>query len=97
MSQNFDVRHFAHLARLAVDEKDIPAFQAQMGSILDLFNQLGELDLKDVPPTYAAVQLVNVIRPDVSAPSLPRDEILARFPRHEEGQLRVPQMIGGDE
>jgi aspartyl-tRNA(Asn)/glutamyl-tRNA(Gln) amidotransferase subunit C len=38
--------------------------------------------------------LVNVMRDDVVAPSLDRDEVLAAAPAAEDGRFRVPPIIG---
>jgi aspartyl-tRNA(Asn)/glutamyl-tRNA(Gln) amidotransferase subunit C len=37
---------------------------------------------------------VNVLRPDVPRPGLDRDEVLAEAPAAEDGQFRVPRILG---
>ncbi|WP_297041477.1 Asp-tRNA(Asn)/Glu-tRNA(Gln) amidotransferase subunit GatC, partial [Thermosynechococcus sp. OHK43] len=42
-----DVRKVAHLARLAIDDREIEALTQQLDSILDYVNQLSELDVTE--------------------------------------------------
>jgi aspartyl-tRNA(Asn)/glutamyl-tRNA(Gln) amidotransferase subunit C len=39
--------------------------------------------------------LVNVLRDDVEADTLDRDEVLAAAPAAEDGRFRVPPILGG--
>ena len=48
----------------------------------------------DVVATSHAVPMVNVLRPDVVRPSLPREDILAGAPLVEDFKFRVPQILG---
>jgi aspartyl-tRNA(Asn)/glutamyl-tRNA(Gln) amidotransferase subunit C len=47
-----------------------------------------------VPPTAHPLPLVNVLRPDEVRPGLDRDEVLAEAPAAEDGQFRVPRILG---
>ena len=89
-----DVAHLAHLARLAVTDEELDLFAGQLAAVLDAVAQVGKADVADVPPTTHAVPITNVMRPDVPAPSLDRDEVLAGAPAAEEGRFRVPRILG---
>jgi aspartyl-tRNA(Asn)/glutamyl-tRNA(Gln) amidotransferase subunit C len=41
-----------------------------------------------------AYPLFNVMRDDVEAPVLDRDEVLAAAPQAEDGRFRVPPIVG---
>ncbi|MFQ3638336.1 MAG: Asp-tRNA(Asn)/Glu-tRNA(Gln) amidotransferase subunit GatC, partial [Cyanobacteriota bacterium] len=58
------VHKVAHLARLALTPDEEEQFTTQLGSILEYFEQLNELDTRDVPPTTRAIDVSNVVRPD---------------------------------
>ncbi len=88
-----DVRKVAHLARLAIDESEVPALTSQLDSILDYVNQLSELDVTDVAPTTRAIEVSNVTRPDVLETSVNREELLAIAPDREDDFFRVPKII----
>ena len=46
-----EVKHVAHLARLAITEEEAKKFAAQLGAITDFAEQLNELDTTNVEPT----------------------------------------------
>ena len=82
------------LARLALTDDEIEEFTEQLGVILEHAAQVSALDTADVPPTAHPLPLVNVFRPDDPRPGLDRDEVLAQAPAAENGQFRVPRILG---
>lgn len=91
------VRRVARLARLDIAEAEEEQFVTQLGSILDYFEQLGELDTEDVPPTTRAVEVSNITREDNLAVFGDRDTLLARAPDPDGDFFRVPQILNPDE
>jgi aspartyl-tRNA(Asn)/glutamyl-tRNA(Gln) amidotransferase subunit C len=89
------VEHAAHLARLALTEEDRERFAEQLGRILEYCQRLNMLPLADVPPTSHVIPITNVLRDDVVAASLDRDEVLAQAPAHDAGFFRVPKVLEG--
>jgi aspartyl-tRNA(Asn)/glutamyl-tRNA(Gln) amidotransferase subunit C len=89
-----DAEHVAMLARLALTDDEIDEFTRQLGVILDHAAQVSALDTGDVPPTAHPLPLVNVFRPDEVEPGLDRDEVLSQAPAAEDGQFRVPRILG---
>lgn len=79
---------------LAPDE--IEAATAELGKMLDHFAEIDGLDLSDLEPMNQPYPLVNVMRDDVEAPCLDRDEVLAAAPLAEDGRFRVPPVLGGE-
>lgn len=90
------VEHVARLARLALTDEERERFTGQLARILEYCARLDALDLRDVPATSHVIPLTNVLRDDVVTPSLPRDEVLAQAPGHEQGFFRVPQVFEGE-
>ncbi|MCU6796186.1 MULTISPECIES: Asp-tRNA(Asn)/Glu-tRNA(Gln) amidotransferase subunit GatC [Paenibacillus] len=88
-----DVEHVAKLARLELSEQEKQTFTEQMNAILKYAEQLNELNTDNVEPTSHPVPLVNVMREDVSTPSLPIDKVLLNAPDEEEGQIKVPAVL----
>ncbi|MEY2975603.1 MAG: aspartyl/glutamyl-tRNA(Asn/Gln) amidotransferase subunit [Actinomycetota bacterium] len=86
----------ARLARLSLTEDEIVIATRELGDMLDHFADIDALDLDDVEPMTQPVPLVNVMRDDVEAPTLDRDEVLAAAPVATDGQFRVPPIIGLD-
>jgi aspartyl-tRNA(Asn)/glutamyl-tRNA(Gln) amidotransferase subunit C len=89
-----DVEHVANLARLALSPEEIEQLTGQLGVILDHAEDVAALDLDGVTPTAHPLPLVNVLRPDVVAPCLDRDEVLAQAPEAEDRRFRVPRILG---
>jgi aspartyl-tRNA(Asn)/glutamyl-tRNA(Gln) amidotransferase subunit C len=88
-----EVAHLARLARLAVTEDELDTFAGQLDVILQAVAQVGEVAAAEVPPTSHSVPLTNVLRDDVVAPSLAREDVLAGAPDAEEDRFRVPRIL----
>lgn len=91
------VAKVARLARLHLDESDIDRMTDQLAGMLDHFRDVDALDLTTVEPLNQPIPLSNVLRDDVEAPSLDRDEVLGVAPATQDGRFRVPPIIGFEE
>ncbi|HYZ99252.1 MAG TPA: Asp-tRNA(Asn)/Glu-tRNA(Gln) amidotransferase subunit GatC [Acidimicrobiales bacterium] len=89
-----EVAHVARLARLRLTEDELETFTEQLAKVLDHARDVEALDVADVPPTAHPYPLVNVLRPDEERPGLARDVVLAEAPAAEDGQFRVPPVLG---
>ncbi|MBG0742397.1 MAG: Asp-tRNA(Asn)/Glu-tRNA(Gln) amidotransferase subunit GatC [Cylindrospermopsis raciborskii KL1] len=90
------VRKVANLARLELTPKEEEQFTLQLGSILEYVEQLGELDVSNVPPTTRAIDLSNVTREDKLQPYLDREAILRSAPQQEGDFFKVPKILNAD-
>jgi len=88
-----EIEHIAVLARLSLTEEEKELFVSQLSGILGYMEQLNELDTKEVEPTSHVLALGNVMREDIPAESLPREEALMNAPSHTEKFYRVPKII----
>ena len=89
-----DVAKVARLARLDLSTDELERMTAQLSGMLEHFADIDALDLAEVVPMTQPYPLVNVLRPDVVAPSLDRGEVLAAAPSAEDGRFRVPPIVG---
>ena len=89
-----DVSKVALLARLELTDAELDTYTEQLAAIIEHAADVAALDLDDVPPTAHPLPLENVLRPDVVAPSLDRDEVLAQAPSVEDRRVRVPAILG---
>jgi aspartyl-tRNA(Asn)/glutamyl-tRNA(Gln) amidotransferase subunit C len=89
-----EVAHVARLARLRLTDEELDAFTGQLGDVLDHAADVEALQLDDVPPMSHPLPLRNVLRADTVDESLSRDEVLAAAPSAEDGQFRVPPVLG---
>jgi aspartyl-tRNA(Asn)/glutamyl-tRNA(Gln) amidotransferase subunit C len=87
-----EVRHVANLARLGLTDEEVEKMSGQLGAILDSIDQIGELDLEDVPPTANALNLTNVLRPDEPHAELPSETALSTAPDAAGDLFAVPRI-----
>ncbi len=92
MISEAEVRHVANLARLGLTDDEVEKMSVQLGAILDSIDQIGELDLDDVPPTTNALNLTNVLRPDEPHKCLPSEEALSTAPDAVDDLFAVPRI-----
>lgn len=88
------VAKVSRLARLDLTPEEIDVATTQLSAVLEHFADVDALDLSDVAPMTQPYPLVNVMRDDVEAPVLDRDEVLAAAPQAEDGRFRVPPIVG---
>ncbi|MEG0383639.1 Asp-tRNA(Asn)/Glu-tRNA(Gln) amidotransferase subunit GatC [Solibacillus cecembensis] len=88
-----EVKHVAHLARLAITEEDAEKFAEQLGKITDFAEQLNELDTTNVEPTSHVLPLVNVMREDVAKEGLAIEKVMLNVKSQEAGQIKVPSIM----
>lgn len=88
-----EVKHVAHLARLAITEEEAVNFQKQLDGIITFFEQLNELDTDHVVPTSHVLDIKNVLREDVAKEGLPQELVLKNAPDQQDGQIKVPAII----
>ena len=93
MSDQFDVRYVAQLARLDLSDAEIAKFQSQLGQVLAHVEKLGQVDVSGVEPTAHANQVVNVFRDDEPRDWFTSKDALANAPRSANGLFVVPKVI----
>lgn len=89
------VEHVAKLARLGLSEAEKVHFTEQLSRILEHVESMNRLNTADVPPTYHAVALQNVLREDKPHQSLEPGKTLSQAPEAEAGCFKVPKITEG--
>lgn len=87
------VEHIAELAKLGLMEEEKETFRQQLSAILDYAQMLQRLDTDAIPPTAQVITLQNVMRPDETRPSFPREDILANAPAAQDGCFKVKAIL----
>lgn len=90
MLDHAQVLHVARLARLELSDAEVDRMAAELSGVLDHIEKIRELDLEGVPPTSHVIDVVNALRADQPAPSLPREDILAAAPEPLNDGFGVP-------
>jgi aspartyl-tRNA(Asn)/glutamyl-tRNA(Gln) amidotransferase subunit C len=87
------LRRLAHLARLRVEDEDLPALRERLGAILAHAGALASLDLERVLPMHHPVELVAPLGEDEPRAGLDRAAFASMAPAWDEPFLPVPKVI----
>jgi len=90
-----EVEHIANLARLKLTEAERHQYAAQLSDILDYAARLDELDTDHIPPTASVLQKTLRLREDEAGPCLSQEDVLRNAPDTQDGQFKVPPVMGG--
>ena len=90
---NEDVVNIAHLARLAIDAKDIPEYKNNLSNILQLVEQMNKIDTTDVEPMAHPLDAVQRLRADEVTETNQREHFQSIAPETESGLYLVPKVI----
>ncbi|MCJ8140157.1 Asp-tRNA(Asn)/Glu-tRNA(Gln) amidotransferase subunit GatC [Falsirhodobacter halotolerans] len=86
-------RKVAHLARIRVDEADLPALAGELSNILALMEQLNEVDVDGVEPMTSVTPMRLKRRADVVTDGDMADRVLNNAPDAREGFFAVPKVV----
>ncbi|NLN98012.1 MAG: Asp-tRNA(Asn)/Glu-tRNA(Gln) amidotransferase subunit GatC [Eubacteriaceae bacterium] len=85
--------YIAELTRLELKENEIEGFVADLDKIINYVDTINQLDTTDVETTEHILDLKNVTREDVVAPSLSIEEVLKNAPEQEMNCFKVPRVL----
>jgi aspartyl-tRNA(Asn)/glutamyl-tRNA(Gln) amidotransferase subunit C len=87
------VRRIAHLARISVDEAEIPKLQGELNAILAFVDELNEVDVAGIEPMTSVTPIRMYQRPDAVTDGGNVTAVLANAPMTEEGFFLVPKVV----
>lgn len=87
-----DVLHIAKLARIAIDESELPAIAAELSSILGHMADLERVDTKGVATADERNIACTPLRPDHGPPIPLAEPLQAVAPETRDGFLLVPRL-----
>lgn len=83
----------AKLARIRVDEADLPALADDFNAILGFIEQLQELNVDDVEPMVSVTPMRLPRRADAVTDGNQQAAVLANAPDAREGFFAVPKVV----
>lgn len=86
-------RKVAKLARIRVDERDLPALAEELSGILAFMEQLNEVDVSGVEPMTSVTPMRLKRRADVVTDGGIQAQVLANAPDAREGFFAVPKVV----
>jgi len=94
MSIDIDTaRKVASLARIRVEEADLPTLAGQLSGILTFMGQLNEVDVTGIDPMVSVTPMRLKRRADVVTDGDIQRQILANAPDAREGFFAVPKVV----
>jgi len=88
-----DVEKIAHLARIALNDEEIPATTAKLSGILGLIDQMQAVDTSGVTPLAHPLETTQRLRADVVTEHDQHAAFQAIAPATESGLYLVPKVI----
>jgi aspartyl-tRNA(Asn)/glutamyl-tRNA(Gln) amidotransferase subunit C len=88
-----DVEKIAHLARLGLNEGDIPQTTATLNNILGLIDAMQAVDTSGIEPMAHPLDATQRLRADAITETNQRDAYQAIAPAVESGLYLVPKVI----
>ncbi len=86
-------RRVAKLARIRVEEQDLPALAQEFNTILGFIEQLNEVDIEGVEPMTSVTPMRLKRREDRVTDGHMQDKILSNAPDAREGFFAVPKVV----
>jgi aspartyl-tRNA(Asn)/glutamyl-tRNA(Gln) amidotransferase subunit C len=87
------VRRIARLARIRVEESDLPRLEGELNSILRWIEMLNEVDTTDVEPMTSVVKMSMKMRDDVVTEGQDPKAVTGNAPRVEDNFYVVPKVV----
>ncbi len=87
------VRRIAKLARIRVEENQLPQLQAELNGILGWIEQLNEVNVDGVEPLTGGAQMALKLRDDVVTDGGIPEQVLANAPDRAGDFYAVPKVV----
>jgi aspartyl-tRNA(Asn)/glutamyl-tRNA(Gln) amidotransferase subunit C len=89
-----DVEKIAHLARLAITDREMPVYVSSLSSIVEVVNELSRVDTANIEPmAHPLVGQRQRLRPDVVTESDHHEKFQRNAPQVQAGLYLVPRVI----
>ena len=88
-----ELEHLADLARIDLKKGEESKIQKDLGSILDFFKELQELDTEKVEPMTGGTSIKNALREDVLGETDDTGKGPEQFPEKQDGYLKTPKVF----
>ena len=87
------MKRVARLARLKVNDEDVPRLAGELNAILGFIEQLNEVDVSGVEPLTSVVTMKMKMREDQVTDGHYPQKIVANAPAQEDAFFMVPKVV----
>ena len=89
----FDIKNYESMAKFCLQESE-RAFLSDCANILiKSFDEMEEIDTDNIEPLITVLNIKNVLREDISAKYMSREELLSNAPEQYDGYFQVPKTL----
>jgi len=88
-----DIRKYEAMAKLSLPDDQRAEISSLAAMLAESFDGLSGIDTGNAQPLYTVLDVQNVLREDISAKMLTRDELLANAPMQDDGYFQVPKTL----
>ena len=86
-------RRVAHLARIRIEEEELPAIARELSSIVNFMERLNEVDVDGVEAMTTVTPMKLPRRQDVVSQASDQAAILSNAPEARQGFFAVPKVV----
>ncbi|MCI0466309.1 MAG: Asp-tRNA(Asn)/Glu-tRNA(Gln) amidotransferase subunit GatC [Beijerinckiaceae bacterium] len=87
------VRRIAHLARIKVNEEDVPHLQGELNAILAFVAELESVNVEGIEPMTSALPMPMKKRADAVTDGSIAEKIIANAPAADDHFFAVPKVV----
>ena len=87
------LEQIAQLARIELDDPDRDRLTAELGAILEHFQELQQLDTDGIEPSTSVIEVKGRLRADAPLPETPDRSLMVNTSHHQDRLYRVPRVI----
>ena len=87
------VRRIATLARIRLEDAEVPRIQSELNGIIGWIEQLNEVDIEGVEPLTGAAQMALKMRDDAVTDGGYPDKVLSNAPERAGPFYAVPKVV----
>ena len=87
------ISHIAKLARLDLSQQEIENFSQQLSKMLHHFEQISQVDTKDIVPLVTPTEIENILRADEVRREVAPESILEGAPQRTGHLFTVPPVV----
>lgn len=88
-----EILHIVKLARLKLDNEELPEYKKNLKEILNFANVVNSVDTDNIGETIGVNENYNRFREDVVKNQEMREKLLQNAPSQDEGMFRIPKVI----
>ena len=89
----FDIKNYESMAKLSLQEAERAFISDCANMLIKSFDELKKIDTSNIEPLITVLNINNVLREDIAAKYMSREELLSGAPEQYDGYFQVPKTL----